>query len=166
MEKIYSLQPILCENPTLLMLGSVPSIASMEARQFYGHPRNHFWPLMAAVLGEDDPHVYAERTAMLQRHGVALWDSIRACVRAGSLDKDVREAEPNDIGGLLDAHPSIRAVAFNGILSEKVYDEHFARKDAVAYLRLPSSSPVPRRRIKTMEDKLDAWMALRGYIAL
>ncbi|MDL2217664.1 DNA-deoxyinosine glycosylase [Christensenellaceae bacterium OttesenSCG-928-M15] len=162
--KIQSQQPILCEKPTLLLLGSMPSIASLDKRQYYGHPRNHFWNLMSNILNEELPLDYSQRTAMLQRHGVLLWDSIKSCSRQGSLDSNIKNAIPNDVTALIDRYPTLRAVAFNGTMAQAVYDRYFERKPALTYLLLPSSSPVPRRDIKTLEDKLPRWLALRAYI--
>lgn len=164
MDWIVGHPPILPEAPKLLLLGSMPSAASLEKAQYYGHARNHFWPLMAAVLGACDPVEYEARKRILIDNGVALWDSIHACRRSGSLDQNIRDAEPNDIAGLLEVHPSIAAIAFNGAMAQRVYDRHFPRKRGLVYLQLPSSSPVPTSACRRMEDKLPAWVRLREYL--
>lgn len=163
-QRITGYPPIETAEATLLILGSMPSVASLERSQYYGHPRNHFWPLIFRVLGEALPEVYEARAERLRRRGVAVWDSVYSCVRPGSLDKDIRQEQPNDIPAFLRDHPAVRAVAFNGATSMAMHDKYFARKEGVAYLLLPSTSPVPRRQIKTLEDKAPYWMELRQYI--
>ena len=82
-------RPSIDENCTHLILGSMPSVASLGARQYYAHPQNRFWPLMAGILEQSPPPAeYQERLAMLLRHNIALWDSIAVCERKGSLDAD------------------------------------------------------------------------------
>lgn len=164
MEKIVGFPPIHGKDAKLLLLGSMPSVASLEHHAYYAHPQNHFWKLLFCVLDETYPAEYAERVKRLQARGVAVWDSIHACTRAGSLDKDIKNVEPNDVPGFLAANPTICAVAFNGTLSQRVYDTHFLRMPGIRYVLLPSSSPVPRRQIRRLEDKLPAWLALRSYL--
>ncbi|MDP2892605.1 MAG: DNA-deoxyinosine glycosylase, partial [Bacillota bacterium] len=125
MSRICSFQPIFDEYCTLLILGSCPSIRSLEKGQYYGHPQNRFWRVISALLGESLPVSYEERKAMLLRHRVALWDVAGSCEREGSLDSSVKNVQPNDIPGLLAKCPRITAVAFNGTLSTRLYSSHF-----------------------------------------
>ena len=63
---LQGLPPAVSPDTRLLVLGSFPGVASLQAGQYYGHPRNHFWPLMAALLDEDLPALpYAQRLARL-----------------------------------------------------------------------------------------------------
>jgi TDG/mug DNA glycosylase family protein len=146
----------------------MPSVLSLEKRQYYGNERNHFWRLIHAVLEESDSGDYGARVAMLERRKVALWDVTRSCVRPGSLDKNIREAEPNDIAGLLALakNSTIRAVCFNGQTAQTMYFRYNKKTEerALEYLLLPSSSPVPRRTVKTFEDRLEKWLELRKFL--
>ena len=164
MQKIFSFNPIIGEQPELLILGTAPSVQSLERRQFYGHPRNHFWPVICALLGLSLPDSYDQRTALLRNSGIALWDVAHSCIRPGSLDTNIRETEPNDIPSLLQTHPTIRTVAFNGQTAQKLYDRFFPRFPDLLYLRLPSSSPIPTAACRNLADKLEAWRALTPFL--
>jgi TDG/mug DNA glycosylase family protein len=154
------------DGPVVLILGSMPSVLSLERRRYYGNERNHFWRLVHAVLEEPENDDYEARVAMLERRKIALWDVMRSCVRPGSLDKNIREEEPNDVAGLLAANPTIRAVCFNGQTARTMYFKYNREAEgrALEYLLLPSSSPVPRRRVKTFEDRLEKWLELRRLL--
>lgn len=175
--RIRSFAPLLGREPLILILGSMPGVRSLEAGQYYGHERNYFWKLICAVLEEPEREDYEERVAMLKRRRIALWDSVQSCVRPGSLDKDIREETPNDIAGLLAANPTIRAVGFNGQAAQKMYrkynrdafekkspEKKSPEKKSVEYLLLPSSSPIPRRMVKSFEDRLAQWLELRRFL--
>jgi TDG/mug DNA glycosylase family protein len=142
----------------------MPSVMSLRSGRYYGNERNHFWRLVAAVLEEPERDDYGERVAMLERRRIALWDVMRSCVRLGSLDRDIRDEEPNDIAGLLERNPTIRAVCFNGQVAGKTYFRHNPKEERLEYLLLPSSSPVPRRVVKTFEDRLAFWLELRRFL--
>ncbi len=164
MQRLKGLAPIEAPDARMLILGSMPGAASLAAAQYYAYPHNHFWQLVFAMLGEEDPAKYEARVVMLKKRKIALWDVIYSCERVGSLDKDIRNAVPNDILSFLNAHADIATVCFNGMTAQRMYDRHFQRLDSIRYLLLPSSSPVPRRQIRTFEDKLPAWAALKDYL--
>ena len=46
----FSFPPIVGANARLLILGTLPGEELLRLRQYYGHPRNHFWPLVAAIF--------------------------------------------------------------------------------------------------------------------
>ena len=92
------LPPVLAADARVLILGSFPSEASLARAQYYAHPRNHFWPLLGALLDEPLAALpYPQRLARVRAHGVAIWDTIVACERAGSLDAAIRNAERGEI---------------------------------------------------------------------
>lgn len=115
--------PVVDENCRTLILGSFPSVKSRENGFYYGHPQNRFWRMLAAVYAEDAPESIAEKTSLLLRHHLALWDVIANCEIDGSADASVREAVPVDITRITDrAH--ITRVLCNGKLAGTLYARH------------------------------------------
>ena len=49
---LTGLPPLVSSQTRLLILGSFPGVASLQAQQYYGHPQNQFWRILSAVLGE------------------------------------------------------------------------------------------------------------------
>ena len=87
----------------------------MRARQYYAHPRNQFWPIVG-ILGFDPAAAYETRIASLRAAEVALWDVLKSCIRAASLDSAIVPSSvvPNDFAEFLAAHPRIGRICFNG----------------------------------------------------
>ncbi len=151
---LQGLPPVIGRHTRLIVLGSFPGEASLAAGQYYAHPRNQFWPLLGALLGEPLPLLpYEQRLRRLRRHGVGLWDVIGSCRREGSLDSRIRDACCNDLGSLRERAPALRAVAHNGAASARAMRVTGAL--GVAVYRLPSSSPAHARL--RFEHKLERW---------
>lgn len=144
--RIASFPAIAAAQARILILGSMPGEASLQARQYYAHSRNAFWPIMAGVLGLDAAATYQDRVDALQAAGIALWDVLKACRRSGSLDSDIEpdSIEVNDFVALFAAHPGITRVCFNGGTAERYFRRFvpaiLTRPD-LHYTRLPSTSP-------------------------
>jgi hypoxanthine-DNA glycosylase len=155
-----SFAPLLRDDARVLVLGSMPGRASLDAQQYYAHPRNAFWPIMAALCGIDPTATYAARVAALLDAGIALWDVLGECRRPGSLDADIQlqGARPNAIGELLDAHPRIRRVCLNGAAAATLYRRfRFPGPPRVELLQLPSTSPA--HASMTFAEKQRGWHA-------
>jgi hypoxanthine-DNA glycosylase len=105
---------------------------------------------------------YAERLAFLTAHRIAAWDVCEIGERERSADSKIRLERPNAIDRLLDQHPLIRAVAFNGTTARRLYDRHFARRAPLTYLALPSTSPA--HATIGFSAKLARWTALRDLL--
>lgn len=164
MQKIFSFEPVFGNRPVLLILGSMPSARSLALQRYYGHTRNHFWPVLSALLGQPLPKEYAARIEMVKKHRLALWDMAYSCKRPGSLDTDIKSVEPNDIPAFLRAHPDISAVVFNGRTAESLHDRFFERFAGICYIPLPSTSPIPTAQCRNLEEKIKAWRALEPYL--
>ncbi len=153
---LQGLPPAISPNCVLLVLGSFPGVASLQAQQYYGHPRNHFWPLLGAIWGLPLQRLpYAERLALAQARGLGLWDVYAACQREGSLDADIRQPVLNDLAALRRVAPGLRLVAHNG--GESARARRHTQALGLPVLRLPSSSPA--NASWSFERKLGAWRA-------
>ena len=143
-EKLTAFPPVARKDAEILILGSMPSVKSLEEGFYYGHPRNAFWRILADIYDCQLPGSIADKVALLTEHRVALWDTVHACRREGSLDSAIRDAEPNDFGTLFSRCPDIQRVLFNGNTACKLFMKAKAgglwlqnREWAV----LPSTSP-------------------------
>ena len=158
---LRSFPPIASRAARVLVLGSMPGAMSLRLQQYYAHPQNAFWKIMAELFGFDATASYVARTVALIRNKVALWDVLAACTREGSLDSDIddRSIVANDFAAFFKAHPHVQRVCFNGAKAEAVYRKHvlphLTTKHAIDYLRLPSTSPAHAGM--RLADKLDAW---------
>jgi len=161
--RVHGFPPVARPDARVLVLGSMPGIASLRLRQYYAHPRNAFWPIAADLYGFDAAAGYAERVAALTAAGVALWDVLQACERAGSLDADIDPATvvPNNFAAFFRAHPGILRVCFNGAKAAALYRRHvlpgLAAQARPAYVDLPSTSPAHAALDRA--GKLAAWRA-------
>ena len=168
MSEVQSFAPVIGNNPRVIILGSMPGVASLEAVQYYAHPQNAFWRIMGTLFGFDPAVDYDTRIGEIRKLPIILWESLQSCYRPGSLDSsiDVTSARANDFPGLLKHHPEIRAIFFNGATSEK-YFRRLALPDLPAeldieLLRLPSTSPAHAGM--TFEQKLDAWREILHHL--
>lgn len=158
--KIHSF-PSLC-NPeaTVLLLGTMPGVQSLAMNQYYGHPQNNFWKLVATVFEEEIPTDYNQKKEMLQRNKIAVWDVLQACERQGSLDSAIMKEVPNDFTQFLNEHPNIKLIAFNGQKAASFFKKHVKLTKEYALITLPSTSPANAG--KSFEKKLEEWKSIRN----
>ena len=161
MARIRSFPPIEDVSAHTLILGTMPGVASLAARQYYAHPRNAFWSILADLLGFDPSLDYVERTQRLIGAGIAVWDVLRSCERRGSLDSEIdrTSAVANDFARFFEQHPRVDRVFFNGANAEALYRRHVSRTlvaaSTVTYARLPSTSPA--NASIALAAKAEAW---------
>jgi double-stranded uracil-DNA glycosylase len=158
---LRGLPPVVAPDARVLILGSFPSEASLAAAQYYAHPRNHFWPILGEVLHEPLRELpYAERLARVKAHRVAIWDTIVACERSGSLDSAIRNAEQGEIDRVRRLIRDLRAVCFNGKTAARARAAW--AQAGYATLVMPSTSPaytLPKA------EKLARWRELARFLA-
>jgi hypoxanthine-DNA glycosylase len=148
------LPPVVADGARVLLLGSFPSERSLVSGEYYANRRNQFWPLMAALFEFDADLPYRDRIDALTSHGVALWDVIHSCRRAGSMDAKIDRTTlvVNDFGTLLGRHQGIRRIFVNGLTAQELFVKHVETE--LPATRLPSSSgALPMSFI----DKLARW---------
>ena len=155
--RLQGLPPVIGRNTRLVLLGSFPGVASLQARQYYGHPRNQFWPIVGAIWGVPLPALgYRQRLAALRERGLGLWDVYASCRRQGSLDQAIEDATFNDLASLRRRAPRLAAIAHNGAESARAL-RHTAALGLPVH-RLPSTSPA--HASWSFERKLAAWHAV------
>ena len=132
--------PVYDEKSRILILGSFPSVKSREEGFFYGHPRNRFWKILAAVCNEPEPVTIEEKKQFLLKNGIALYDVIEECEIVGSSDSSIRNVIPADLNPVLEVS-QISAVYTNGRLAGKLYRKYQEPVTGLPCVELPSSSP-------------------------
>lgn len=154
MSRLQGLAPVLDANTRVLVLGSFPGVASLRAQQYYGHPQNHFWKILAALWQLPLPAMaYDGRVAALRDHGLGVWDVYGACEREGSLDANIQNAELNDFAAVMRACPRLEAIAHNG--GESFRHARHTERLGVPVYKLPSTSPA--NASWSFDRKLSAW---------
>ena len=158
---LTGLPPLISSQTRLLILGSFPGVASLQAQQYYGHPQNQFWRILSAVLGDlfgpgpinTCARSYQIRSSWLLSKKLGVWDVYANCQREGSLDSNIRQPVLNDFSTLRTLCPDLQAIAHNGAESFK-HAKH-TQNLGVAVFRLPSTSPA--NASWSFERKVAAW---------
>jgi TDG/mug DNA glycosylase family protein len=165
--RVHSFPPIAGKGSRVLILGTMPGKVSLRERQYYAHPHNAFWPIVGEIVGFDPSRPYDVRVAAVRSAGIAIWDVLKSCVRAGSLDSAIATSSlvANDFGTFFAEHPQIQRVCFNGAKAEALYVRHVRPELAAArdlqYLRLPSTSPA--NAAVRFSDKRRAWQTIVSW---
>lgn len=164
---LHGLAPIWRADAKVLILGSMPGATSLRVQQYYAHPRNRFWSLMAGLYGLDSQASYVARVAALQYAGVALWDVLANCVRPGSLDSAIQRGSevPNPIADHLRKRSQLTLIALNGGGASRNFDRFvrpeltFADAQHLQILPLPSTSPANAAR--SLRSLIELWAPIR-----
>ena len=79
-------------NVRIMVIGSMPGEESLRRQQYYAHPRNNFWKIVAGCFPQiKESKNYEERITLLLEQGIGLWDVMRSCTRHGSLDSNIKD---------------------------------------------------------------------------
>ena len=132
--------PLFQKDSKVLILGSFPSPKSREQAFYYGHPRNRFWKVMAAVLREKEPESIEEKKQMMLRNRIALWDVIEECDIRGASDSSIKNPVPTDLPRLL-SETEIRRIYVTGETAFRLYQKLSRERTGIDAVRLPSTSP-------------------------
>lgn len=152
---VHSFNALSNPDATVLILGTMPGVASLDAMRYYAHPRNAFWPILIAWASGNLPDFdtsshtnYEQKVSILSEAGFALWDVLATCERDGSLDSAIKAktAKANDFAAFFDQHTAIKRILFNGKTAEKLFKKHAlptlqAHHKIIESIALPSTSP-------------------------
>ncbi|HUX42305.1 MAG TPA: DNA-deoxyinosine glycosylase [Rectinemataceae bacterium] len=133
---LLGLPPLDPKGARVLILGSFPSALSLERSEYYGHPRNQFWPIIATIASremsvegeaeyaviEEPPPDWPSRMALAARLRLAIWDLVASCQRKGSLDAAIKNPILNDINGFVASRPTIDSILLNGAAAAMFFE--------------------------------------------
>ena len=159
MNNCKSFTPSIDKNSTILVLGSMPGVKSLQKQQYYAHPQNRFWKVMASICNEPKLHEfdYDLKLKTLLNNNIALWDVIKSCRRLGSLDSDIQNEIPNGISKLLKNYPNIKTICLNGNKAYSAFKKHFPELfEKYDCHKMPSTSPANARY--KLKDLYGEWI--------
>ncbi|MDR2658725.1 MAG: DNA-deoxyinosine glycosylase [Spirochaetaceae bacterium] len=155
---IHPFEPVYDRDCTALVLGTMPSPVSRERGFYYGHPRNRFWPVLAAVFNEAFPDSTEDKKRFVLNHHIALWDVLASCEIEGASDSKIKNPRCNDFSALL-CRSKIRRVYTTGQKAYMLYTKFCSGKTGILAKPLPSTSPANCRT--GFEELLEQYAVLR-----
>ena len=151
-----SFAPIINLDTRILVIGTMPSIASLEAQEYYAYKHNSFWRIIAQAAQIDRFDSYSHKISTLQKLNLGLWDNLKYCERIGSLDSNIKNEYPNDFENLLNQYDNVQKLLFNGQKSFQFFQKyHKELLKKYQYAILPSTSPA--NASVPYEQKLKLW---------
>ena len=154
---LKSFAPIINSETKILIIGTMPGEASLQAGEYYAHQRNLFWRFMADIFNNGAAFkTYKQKCACLLNNKIGLWDNLQYCERQGSLDMDIKNALPNDFEGLLQQYPNVGKIIFNGQKSAGFFKKfHPQLIKKIECIEVPSTSPA--NASIQLKNKFDRW---------
>lgn len=149
----HPLEPVICAQSRILILGSFPSVISRKQEFYYANPNNRFWKMLALLFEEE----IDDRTEFICKHQLALWDVVGSCEISGSSDASIKQVTPNPLQELLSQYP-IECIVLNGKTAEKLYREHFSDL-SIEVIACPSTSSANAK--VHLNDLVNAYRRLR-----
>ena len=148
--------PVIDKNTEILILGSLPSDISILKDEYYANPKNQFWKIIFAIFNNNMPlYQYKEKTELLLKNKLGLWDVLTEAYRIGSLDSNIQREVLNDFSGLFADYPNIRKLAFNGDKAFKCYLRMRAGLPQKELVLLTSSS--------SMNTSKSLWLKIKEW---
>ena len=153
-----SFPPISDAEIEVLILGTLPGDRSLQSGEYFAHPRNRFWKIIANITNNSLPESYSDKQELLFKSRIGVWNVLHKADRKGSLDAAIQNEEPNDIPAFIERHKKLKVIGFDGLKVEALFDKYFSRRNDLAYISLPSCSPANARF--SLEALCDKWKRL------
>ena len=132
----HCFEPWVDANTQILIIGTIPSVISLQNNMYYANPHNRFWKYISRIFNLPDS--VDNRKQLLLEKNIGLWDALKICEGKGSLDANIINEQYNDFSSF--SH--IKYFLFNG---QKAYayfckhNKHLLKKHN--FIILPSTSP-------------------------
>ena len=154
----HAFQPVYDAESRFLILGTMPSPQSIKHGFYYSHPQNRFWPLLSALFHEPLPQTPEEKTVLVLKHHLALWDVLAKCEINGAADSSIRKPVPNDFTQIL-RDTRIDRIYTTGKAAYTLFQKHVAPVIGRNAIYLPSTSPA-NQALFPWEKLLAEWQTL------
>lgn len=156
MESYQGFAPISSPSATILIVGSAPSVTSIEKGEYYGHSTNDFWPIIAAIFNERFTS-YDDKVDALIRHNIALWDVLAACRRDKSKDSSIKNGKINNFSRFLHDHPHVKKIVANGKVAYSYLD---GIKEDINFLPFYYAPSTSKAYPLSFDKKIALWKPL------
>lgn len=106
LQEYTALDPIVFDDSKILILMSMPSVDSEQAKFYFADESNRFWPLMSAIY-QMPVETREQKLELLKTNHLAMWSVVKSCLRYLSREDTMQDIVLNDIPGFLQEHPTI-----------------------------------------------------------
>ena len=151
---VHSFEPFFRADSKILIVGSLPSVKSRENGFYYGHPQNRFWKMLAMIFSEETPLSIEEKKCFLEKHKIAVYDSISECTICGSSDSSISNVVPSDIEKIVSACKIAKILA-NGKTAAKYFLKYQDKNLCSMLKTLPSTSPA--NAVYSVQKLVEIW---------
>ena len=156
----FGLEAVYNKESKILILGSFPSVKSMEVKFYYGNPQNRFWKMLQDIFKIDFNVAVGKKIENLHKLNIALWDIVKSSNIKNSSDlnllKNTTQKDINNIDELI-AKTNIKKILCNGKASYNLCCKYV--KSDVKIVYVPSTSPacVKFNQSKWEEELKNIW---------
>lgn len=153
----HPFEPVMDEHSKMIILGSIPSVVSVQRGYYYAHPTNRFYPVLSQLFGRDfvSPP-WSKKRQMLLDQGIALYDAWMAGTLQGSSDASIEGAKVVSLETLLQGR-CIRHIYCNGSASYRAVIQAYP-SFSIPITLLPSTSAA--NASWSLERLVEAWKVI------
>ncbi len=153
-----SLKPFVPSDAKILILGSLPSIASRKANFYYAHKTNRFYKTLAGVFNEEESIETEARKEFLSKHHIAMYDTIYECDIHTSNDASIKNVIPSkEILDKIKKENNIKTVFTTGKTSHNIYRKYIGNDD------IPLPSPSAANAGISLDKLIEAYSVIKKY---
>ena len=144
MKKTHPFSPVYNQYSQILILGSLPSVVSVERGFYYMHPQNRFWKVLSRIYEEDANSMNIEdKTNFVLKHHLALYDVVAVCDIKNSSDASIENVVCTDLEEIL-KNSDIHRILLNGNKAYTLFCKAYPKLKDMA-IALPSTSSANAR---------------------
>jgi hypoxanthine-DNA glycosylase len=149
-------KPIIDKNTEIIVLGTMPGDRSIQTGEYYANSKNQFWKIIFKTFNNGhSEYSYNNKTELLLKNKIGLWDVLTKAERVGSLDSNIHREEFNDFNKIFNEFPKLRIVIFNGKKAAEYFKGFKSIPKDKEYYILPSTSSA--NTWKTFDQKWKEW---------